>query len=233
MPKDIARDLDPALTIVGPTPIGGITAAAASASAPRAAARSPCASTPAAPVTCGRPAPPRIAARGSRSSPTTRATCRVLEWRRARRQGPRGHPIRPSFESGIARRRPTVRRHDQFWDVATVQSSLLRPPVTLVQTDPAFDHSSTATFAVGAAYRPVRSHHRARADSPVQSRGDRTSSSRVATSIRHSPVRERRSTSPARRDTGRRPQPTRLRRRPAVAPTRTSDYSTRFMMWKP
>ena len=37
-----------------------------------------------------------------------------------------------------------------FWEVATVQSQLLKPPVTLVQNDPAFDHSSTATFDVSA-----------------------------------------------------------------------------------
>jgi len=35
-----------------------------------------------------------------------------------------------------------------FWDVATVDSVLLRPPVTLDRTSPAFDHSSTAKFTV-------------------------------------------------------------------------------------
>ncbi|HTR54556.1 MAG TPA: multiheme c-type cytochrome [Kofleriaceae bacterium] len=39
-----------------------------------------------------------------------------------------------------------------FWDVATVQSKLLRPPVTIDPTDPAFDHSSTARYAVGPIY---------------------------------------------------------------------------------
>lgn len=33
-----------------------------------------------------------------------------------------------------------------FWDVATVDSQLLRPPVTLDKNSPLFDHSSTATF---------------------------------------------------------------------------------------
>ena len=36
-----------------------------------------------------------------------------------------------------------------FWDVATVQSKLLKPPVTTVTTDPMYDHSTTATFNVG------------------------------------------------------------------------------------
>jgi hypothetical protein len=37
-----------------------------------------------------------------------------------------------------------------FWEAAKVEtpSHLIRPPITLVQTDPAFDHSSTATFSV-------------------------------------------------------------------------------------
>ena len=37
----------------------------------------------------------------------------------------------------------------QFWEVATVQSNLLRPPVTLDPSSPAFDHSLTARFAIG------------------------------------------------------------------------------------
>jgi hypothetical protein len=35
-----------------------------------------------------------------------------------------------------------------FWDVATVDSKLLRPPVTLDKNSPAFDHSTTVTFPV-------------------------------------------------------------------------------------
>ena len=37
-----------------------------------------------------------------------------------------------------------------FWDVPTETSYLLRGPVTLDPKDPAFDHSATATFPVGA-----------------------------------------------------------------------------------
>jgi hypothetical protein len=36
-----------------------------------------------------------------------------------------------------------------FWQVASEQSLLVKPPVTLVQTDAAFDHSTTAVFDVG------------------------------------------------------------------------------------
>jgi len=36
-----------------------------------------------------------------------------------------------------------------FWDVATEKSNLLRGPSTLDPSDPAFDHSTTATFAIG------------------------------------------------------------------------------------
>ena len=35
-----------------------------------------------------------------------------------------------------------------FWDVARVDSVLLRPPVTLDKNSPAFDHSTTATFTI-------------------------------------------------------------------------------------
>lgn len=35
-----------------------------------------------------------------------------------------------------------------FWEVATVQSQLLKPPVTLDPIDPRFDHSSTSVFNV-------------------------------------------------------------------------------------
>jgi len=42
-----------------------------------------------------------------------------------------------------------------FWEVATVQSKLLRPPVTLDKNSPAFDHSTTVSFPVGAAYTTI------------------------------------------------------------------------------
>jgi hypothetical protein len=37
-----------------------------------------------------------------------------------------------------------------FWDIARVDSKLLRPPVTLDKNSPAFDHSTTVTFDVTA-----------------------------------------------------------------------------------
>jgi len=42
-----------------------------------------------------------------------------------------------------------------FWDVAHVESQLLRPPVTLDQRDPGFDHSSTARYLVGPRFREI------------------------------------------------------------------------------
>ena len=97
-----------------------------------------------------RGAAPRIAAHGSRSSPTTAATTII-------------------FQSGVVadntwirRTKPTVLglwdrtfKDDGtpahfFWDVATETSQLLRPPVTLDKNSPAFDHSTTISFPVGA-----------------------------------------------------------------------------------
>lgn len=37
-----------------------------------------------------------------------------------------------------------------FWDVARIDSQLLRPPVTLDKSDPAFDHSTTKVFPTAA-----------------------------------------------------------------------------------
>jgi hypothetical protein len=42
-----------------------------------------------------------------------------------------------------------------FWDVARVDSKLLRAPVTLDKNSPAFDHSSTASFMLGASYTTI------------------------------------------------------------------------------
>lgn len=42
-----------------------------------------------------------------------------------------------------------------FWDVARVDSKLLRAPVTLDKNSPAFDHSSTASFLLGASYTTI------------------------------------------------------------------------------
>lgn len=42
-----------------------------------------------------------------------------------------------------------------FWDVARVDSKLLRPPVTLDKNSPAFDHSSTVTYDVGPSFTNI------------------------------------------------------------------------------
>ncbi len=42
-----------------------------------------------------------------------------------------------------------------FWDVAQVDSQLLRPPVTLDKNSPAFDHSSIARFDIGPDYTRI------------------------------------------------------------------------------
>jgi hypothetical protein len=42
-----------------------------------------------------------------------------------------------------------------FWDVASYQSHLLRPPVTTDPTSPAYDHSSTLTFNIGPTYNEI------------------------------------------------------------------------------
>jgi hypothetical protein len=42
-----------------------------------------------------------------------------------------------------------------FWDVATIDSKLFKPPVTIDPTDPAYDHSTTASFDVGPSYTEI------------------------------------------------------------------------------
>lgn len=42
-----------------------------------------------------------------------------------------------------------------FWDVARVDSKLLRPPITTDQNSPDYDHSSTVTYNVGAAFSNI------------------------------------------------------------------------------
>jgi hypothetical protein len=42
-----------------------------------------------------------------------------------------------------------------FWDIARVDSKLLRPPVTLDKNSPAFDHSSTVRFDVTASFSRI------------------------------------------------------------------------------
>jgi hypothetical protein len=42
-----------------------------------------------------------------------------------------------------------------FWDIASVNSVLLRPPVTLDKNSPMFDHSSTAKFDIGPSFGEI------------------------------------------------------------------------------
>lgn len=49
-----------------------------------------------------------------------------------------------------------------FWEVATMQSQLLAPPITLDPSSPQFDHSMTASFDVGAAIAGALDHVTAR-----------------------------------------------------------------------
>jgi hypothetical protein len=51
-----------------------------------------------------------------------------------------------------------------FWEVSAngIQSKLLRPPITLVKTDAAFDHSSTATFPISSSVYTKIDHISAR-----------------------------------------------------------------------
>jgi len=42
-----------------------------------------------------------------------------------------------------------------FWDIARVDSKLLRPPVTLDKNSPAFDHSTTVRFDVTASFTTI------------------------------------------------------------------------------
>ena len=46
-----------------------------------------------------------------------------------------------------------------FWEFASEQSKLLKPPVTFDTNAPNYDHSTTAAFALGAAFLERRSHH--------------------------------------------------------------------------
>ena len=42
-----------------------------------------------------------------------------------------------------------------FWEVANVESKLIRPAITLDQNSPAYDHSSTITYDVGASFSNI------------------------------------------------------------------------------
>ena len=147
----IARDLDPALTIVGATPINGIQGGGGICVSPQG----------------GGLLTVRIDTRGTGhmwptgAAQDRRAWLEVIAYDASDRvvfsSGVVPDDKDPDDDPALFRIWDRAQKADgspadQFWDVATVQSSLLRPPVTLVQTNPAFDHSSTATFAVGAAY---------------------------------------------------------------------------------
>jgi hypothetical protein len=149
----IARDLDPALTIVGPTPNGGIIGGGGICVTPEG----------------GGSLTVRIDSRGTGHMFPSGAAFDRRAWLEVTAYDATEHVV---FSSGVvpddkdpeAIGDPNLFRiwdraqqsdgspADQFWDVAKVESPLLRPPVTLDPTNPAFDHSSTATFAVGALY---------------------------------------------------------------------------------
>ena len=145
----IQRDLDPALTVVGPTPLGGMIGAGGICLTP----------------VNGGLLTVRIDSRGtghmwpSGASQDRRAWLEVI-----------GYDVNNVviFSSGVV---PDDKDPEDimdtsllgfwdrisktdgsaalfFWDVATEVSELLRPPVTLNQNDPAFDHSTTAMFNV-------------------------------------------------------------------------------------
>ena len=57
-----------------------------------------------------------------------------------------------------------------FWEVATEQSKLLKPPVTFDPNAPNYDHSTTATFAVAGLTHSITSPHgSASGRSPIRS----------------------------------------------------------------
>jgi len=146
----IARDLDPALTIVGPVPPGGTIGAGGICVTPES----------------GGLLTVRIDTRGTGHMWPSGAAQDRRAWLEVTAYDASNNVV---FSSGIISddqdpddadpnlfglwdrtfKTDGTRAHF-FWEVATVDSQLLRGPVTLVQTDPAFDHSSTARFLVGA-----------------------------------------------------------------------------------
>jgi nitrate/TMAO reductase-like tetraheme cytochrome c subunit len=146
----IARDLDPALTIVGPTPPGGVIGNGGICMSP----------------VDGGTITVRIDTRGTGHMWPSGATHDRRAWLEVIAFDATNHVV---FSSGDV---PDDKDPDEigdpnlfamwdrtsradgsaahfFWDVATEQSHLLRGPVTLDPKDPAFDHSATATYAVG------------------------------------------------------------------------------------
>ncbi len=147
---DIARDLDPALTIVGPLPPGSSTAGGGICVTPE----------------NGGQLTVRMDTRGtghkwpSGAAQDRRAWLEVIAYDATNTvvfssgvvpDGMDPEDINDPNLFGLWDRtfKTDMTPAHFFWDVATVQSQLLKQPVTIVATDPAFDHSSTATFAVG------------------------------------------------------------------------------------
>jgi len=148
----IARDLSPAITIVGPTPTGGTAAQA----------RGGICVTP----QSGGQITVRIDSRGTGHMWPSGAAQDRRAWLELIAYDASNNIV---FQTGVV---PDDKDPEEiadpnlfpmwdftfkddntpahfFWDVAREDPShLIRPPVTLVQTDPAFDHSSTATFMV-------------------------------------------------------------------------------------
>ena len=147
----IQRDLDPALTIVGPAPIGGTIGGGGICVTP----------------VNGGQLTVRIDTRGTGHAWPSGAAQDRRAWLEVIAYDASNNVV---FSSGVVPddKDPEdlsdpklfglwdrIQQSDAtpahfFWEVATVQSQLLKPPVTLVQNDPAFDHSSTATFDVSA-----------------------------------------------------------------------------------
>jgi nitrate/TMAO reductase-like tetraheme cytochrome c subunit len=147
----IARDLDPALTIVGPTPLGGAIGNGGICVSPQ----------------NGGTITVRIDTRGTGHMWPSGASHDRRAWLEVVAFDADNHVV---FSSGdvpddkdpdeigdpnlFAMWDRTVRADGSpahfFWDVATEKSTLLRAPVTLDPKDPAFDHSAMATFTIGA-----------------------------------------------------------------------------------
>ncbi len=146
----IARDLDPALTIVGATPLGGIIGNGGICVTPEG----------------GGTLTVRIDTRGTGHMFPSGASQDRRAWLEVVATDADDHVV---FSTGVVGEREEVDDHSDpnlfaiwdrttradgsaahfCWDVAKVDSRLLRPPTTLDVNDPAFDHSTTATFAIG------------------------------------------------------------------------------------
>ena len=147
---DISRDLDPALTIVGATPRGGIIGSGGICVTPEG----------------GGTLSVRIDTRGTGHMWPSGATHDRRAWLEVIARDANDQVV---FSTGVIGENEDVDDETPnlfpmwdrtvktdgtparfFWDVATVQRRLLRAPTTLDVNDPAFDHSTTATFAIGA-----------------------------------------------------------------------------------